>query len=346
MIRGRLPPVQIQITSVEDFAALGREWRALEVRLPGHGFFPSWSWVGCLAEERFPDPVLLRAEEGGRCMGLALFNRRGGRLCLNESGETGLDAPFIEHNAPLAAAGIATALLRAAWGVRGMGRLVVSGAAPRLIEAAGGVAWRRQERIAPFVDLEAVRATGGDPLTHCSANARQQIRRSDRAYGPLVLEAAADVAQALEFFAAMVALHTASWQARGQPGAFATPFLQRFHRALITAAFPRGEVELLRIRAGEAVLGLLYNFRLDGRVHAYQSGFDQAGAGKHGKPGLSSHALAIARAAQAGDAVYDFLGGADRYKLSLATGQVPLLWAELVRPWSALGMVARLTRRG
>ncbi len=341
--------MQIQITRVEDFAALGREWRALEQRLPGHGFFPSWSWVGCLAHERFADPVLLRAEEEGRCVGLALFNRRAGRLCLNESGEGALDAPFIEHNAPLAAPAAAAALLRAAWGVRGARRLVVSGASPALVAAAGGVSWRRQERIAPFVELDAVRAAGGDPLAHCSANARQQIRRSDRAFtaaGPLVVEAAADVAQALEFFGALVALHTASWRARGQPGAFATPFLQRFHHALITAAFPRGEVELLRIRAGEVVLGLLYNFRLHGRVHAYQSGFDPAGAGKHGKPGLTSHALAIARAAAAGDAVYDFLGGADRYKLSLATGQAPLLWAEMVRPWSPRGIVARLARRG
>jgi CelD/BcsL family acetyltransferase involved in cellulose biosynthesis len=347
--RGRLGPVQITVTPVQDFAALGREWRALEARLPGHGVFAGWSWVGCLAEERFADPVLLRAEAGGRCLGLALFNRHRGRLCLNESGVPALDAPFIEHNAPLAEPAVAAALLRAAWGVRGARRLVISGAEPGLVAAAGGVAWRRQARIAPFVDLQAVRAAGGDALALCSANARQQIRRSDRFYaghGLLALEAAGSVAEGLAFFDALVVLHTESWQARGQPGAFATDYLQRFHRALIAEALPRGEVELLRLRAGEQVVGLLYNLRGAGRVHAYQSGFDHAGAGRHGKPGLSLHAMAIARAAQAGDAVYDFLGGADRYKLSLATGEAALLWVELVQAWSLRGLAARLARRG
>jgi len=336
--------VQIHVTPVHDFAALGRDWRALETQLPGHGFFPSWSWVGCLAEERFPDPVLLRAEEAGRILGLALFNHRRGRLCLNESGEAGLDAPFIEHNAPLASPEVAARLLRAAWDVRGARRLVLSGLAPALLGQAGGVALRRQERPAPFVDLAAIRAAGSDPLALCSANARQQIRRSGRFYaaiGPLELDVAADAAQGLAFFDALDALHTRSWQARGKPGAFATPFLQRFHRTLIATGVPRAEVELLRIRAGGTVVGLLYNLRLGGQVHAYQSGFDHEGGGRHGKPGLTSHALAIGRAARQGDAVYDFLGGADRYKLSLATGQVPLLWAELVRPWSLLGIAAR-----
>ena len=86
--------------------------------------------------------------------------------------------------------------------VRGARRLVVSGAEPALVAAAGGVAWRAQERIAPFVDLAAVRAAGGDPLALCSANARQQIRRSERFYaglGALRLEAAEDVAQAVVF---------------------------------------------------------------------------------------------------------------------------------------------------
>jgi CelD/BcsL family acetyltransferase involved in cellulose biosynthesis len=341
--------VQITLTPAPDVSKLGREWRALEQRLPGPGFFAGWSWVGCLAAQRFADPVLLRAEEAGVCVGLALFNRHRGRLCLNESGEAALDAPFIEHNTPLASPRVAAALLRAAWGVRGVRRLVLNGADPALVAAAGGIAWRRQERIAPFVDLEAVRQAGGDPLALCSANARQQIRRSDRVYaglGPLFLDVAGSVPEALGFFDELEALHTASWRARGQPGAFATPFLQAFHRALITEALPRGEVELLRLRAGDRVVGLLYNFRRHGRVHAYQSGFDHAGAGKHGKPGLTLHAMAIARAARAGDAVYDFLAGADRYKRSLATGEAPLLWAELVRPWSWHGVAARLLRRG
>jgi len=339
--------VRIHQTRIESFATLGEEWRALEARLPEASVFQGWSWVGCLAHERYPDPVLLRAESGGRTVGLALFNRAGGRLCLAESGEAALDAPFIEHNAPLAAPEAVAPLLDAAWRLRGMRRLVLNGVAPAVLEAAGGVAWRRQKREAPFLDLAAVRAAGGDPLALCSANTRQQIRRSDRAYatrGALRIEVASTPAEALGFFDALLPLHAATWQARGRPGAFATPFLQRFHRALIAEAVPRGEVWMTRVQAGAEVLGVLYNLRRGGRLSAYQSGLDHAGAGRHEKPGLTSHALAIGHAVAAGEAVYDFLAGADRYKLSLASGSAPLWWAELVRPWSLAGVAARLRR--
>jgi CelD/BcsL family acetyltransferase involved in cellulose biosynthesis len=331
--------VQIHLSPVEDFQALGRMWRQLEPEVAGHGFFQSWSWVGCLAEARYPDPVLLRAEQDGRLLGLALFNRRGDRLYLAESGNAGLDAPFIEHNAPLAPPAIGAALLRAAWGLRGVRRLVLSGVAA---EAPFGTAWRAQRREAPFADLNALRAAGGGALSLCSANARQQIRRSDRSYaarGPLTLTCLADP---LAGFAAMLPLHERSWAARGKPGAFASEWMRRFHGALIRTAQPRGEVELLRIDAGDHEIGYLYNFRHGGRVHAYQSGFDLAGAQRHEKPGLTSHSLAIGRALAAGDSVYDFLAGADRYKLSLSQGSQDLWWVELVRPWSWRGVAARL----
>lgn len=340
--------MRVHLTPVESFATLGAEWRALEAALPGCSFFQSWSWVGCLAEERFPDPVLLRAEAGGRTRGLALFNRARGRLCLTESGDATLDAPFIEHNAPLAHADAMAPLLRAAWEVPGVRRLVVNGVPPDVVAAAGGVPLRQQERAAPFLDLAALRASGRDPLEAFSANTRQQIRRSDRAYaarGALWVEAAETPARALEFFDVLLPMHTATWQARGKPGAFATPFLQRFHRTLIADGAARGEVRMLRVTAGMVDVGVLYNFRRGGRVHAYQSGLDHAGATRHEKPGLTSHGLAIVDAMAAGEDIYDFMGGADRYKLSLSSGIAPLWWAELVRPWSVWGLVARLRGR-
>jgi len=102
---------------------------------------------------------------------------------------------------------------------------------------------------------------------------------------------------------------------------------------------PQGGVELLRIAAGARVLGYLYHFRRDGRVLAYQSGFDYAGAGPHEKPGLTCHALSIARALAMGERVYDMLAGAERYKQSLvprnADATSMLHWVEMgtLRSW-------------
>jgi CelD/BcsL family acetyltransferase involved in cellulose biosynthesis len=341
--------VQIEIATVTSFEALGTAWRELEATGAACSFFQSWTWIGCLAEERYPDPVLLRANSGGRLLGLALLNRRHGRLCLAESGEPALDAPFIEHNAPLLAADagpeVEAALLRAAWRVPGVGQLVLGGVPPHLPGLAGGIAWRWQVRPVPLVALGPVRAAGGDYLAGLSANSRYQIRRSARryaAFGALRLDRAGTLPEALEWLEALAALHGETWRARGRPGAFADGFAQRFHQALVARAQPRGELDLLRVTAGERVVGYLYNFRLRGRVYAYQSGLDHAGAGPHGKPGLTCHAMAVERAIAEGAESYDFLAGPDRYKRSLANAETALVWAELVPRWSARGVVARL----
>jgi CelD/BcsL family acetyltransferase involved in cellulose biosynthesis len=339
----------VAITPVHDVGALGTLWRDLEAKAGPIPPFRTWTWVGCLAAERFADPWLARAEVDGRVVGLALFNRRAGRFCLAESGDPVLDAPFIEHNGPLLAADtgpeVAAALLRAAWSAGGR-RLVLSGVGEELAAAAGGVALRRQTRPAPFVDLARVRQAG-DPLAHLSANTRGQVRRSLRRFaeaGEVVLARAETEAEALAWLDALIALHQRSWQARGKPGAFADPFMRRFHHALVARALPHGEVDLLRLSAGDTVLGYLYNLRRDGHVCAYQSGLDPAAADSHRKPGLVAHVLAIGRAAGEGACLYDFLAGEDRYKRSLATGSRDLVWTELVRPISPLGLAARLRR--
>lgn len=350
-------PPRILTDRVDSLAALGEEWRALEAAAEAPSFFQSWSWVGCLAAERFPDPLLLRAVAGGRTIGLALCNRRGGRLHLTESGVPRMDRLFVEHNAPLlsaeAPAGLAAGMLGAALGLPGTRRLVLAGVPPALLAAVPGTVLRRQDRPAPRVELAALRAAGQGYRASLSRNARHQLARSLRRYGergPVTLARAATLAEALSWFDAMVALHGADWRRRGLDGAFADPWIRRFHHALIAEAFPRGEIDLLRVAAGAEAIGYLYNFRLRGWVHAYQGGFDRAGADPHMKPGLTCHLLAIEAALAEGAATYDFLAGAARWKASLGNAVVPLAWAECVRRGSPLGLLARarqvLARRG
>lgn len=332
-----------------DLDAVGEEWRALEARA-APSFFRSWTWVGCRAAERFPDPWLLRAERGGRTVGLALLNRRRLRLWLGESGEAALDRVFVEHNGVLLAAEAADLLapcLAALLACRRPVRLAGVDAAHLAAAREAGTVRVRRESPAPYVDLAALGPAPEAWHAGLSANTRQQLARSRRSLGPVTLTRAATVAEAWAFLDALAGLHQATWTARGRPGAFADPAFRRFHRDLLARAVPRGEAELLRIDGAHGPIGYLYNFRYRGRVLAYQSGFDYRGGGKaarpnHAKPGLTCHEAAIAQARAEGALVYDFLAGADRYKTSLANAAVPLYWLDAAATASAAGLALRL----
>lgn len=183
----------------------------------------------------------------------------------------------------------------------------------------------------PYVDLARVRETDGGYLALLSRNTRSQMRRCYRAYetaGPVELSAAADTQQALDLFAELVDLHQASWARRGRPGGFDAEYLRSFHRDLIRRRFDSGEIQLLRVTAGGAVVGCLYNFIWNGHVLFYQGGLSEA-ADKHMKPGWLCHAEAITHNARAGHNVYDFLAGDAQYKNSLATDRHRIVWMRL-----------------
>jgi CelD/BcsL family acetyltransferase involved in cellulose biosynthesis len=337
----------ITVSGVPDFAALEAKWRDLEAR-SNASFFQSWTWTGCLVEQRFANPVLVEASENGRTVALALFNRVGDKLYLGESGDPTLDDIFIEFNGVLSEAGREVALtlscLRAARLSLWRGRLALSGVNATTLAAAPqtGAVRRVRDRPAYFVEF----GFGRDAfLQRRSANTRQQLRRSDRDYakaGAISIERAQTVAQAYAFLDRLAELHQASWVARGQPGAFANPSFARFHRALIACGLERGEIDLLRIAAGPQTIGFIYNFRYRGESLAYQSGFNHTDAGPHSKPGLTCHHQAIQFAAQWGADRYNFLAGDDRYKRSLADRSENLHWIEVASPYSPQFQMLRL----
>jgi CelD/BcsL family acetyltransferase involved in cellulose biosynthesis len=327
-------PLLIGVAPVGDFAALGARWRDLEARADA-SFFQSWSWTGCLVEERFPDPVAVIARRGGRVVGLALFNRRRRwfgrtRLYLGETGDTALDAIFTEHNGFLLDRDEPAATINAM--LHGLAQAgfcrVVLGGVDQITCLAAHAASARLRLRASRPSWEA--AVGQGFLGRRGANTRQQINRSKRAYaeaGALGLERAEDVDTALAWFNAMAAPHQARWRARGREGAFANPFFARFHTTLITNSFPRGEIEMRRLTLDDATIGYLYNFRHADRLLSYQSGFDYADPDKRRHPGLTAHALAI-EAAGRGVAWYDFLAGDAQYKRVLADRHRALFWVE------------------
>ena len=357
-------PLAVTLSAVTDWEALGTQWRALEARAD-LSFFQSWSWIGCLGRERYDDPVLLEARCDGRTVALGLFNRRRGwlldTLLLHETGDPQWDVLFIEHNGLVIEAG-ADATVRASC-LAASRRATVSGTHSRLLGRrvvlagidsaelstayAAGPIIHKLTRVAPMLDLAALRRRGMGHLDALSANTRAQLRRSLRRYaqlGPLHIERADDAACAHAFLDALARLHQATWQRRGRPGAFANPRFAQFHHALIDRALPRGEVDLLRAAAGSTVIGYLYNFRYRGRALAYQSGFDYADADGQQKPGLTCHHLAIERSLADGCEVYDFLAGNDRYKRSLADGKTTLHWLTLGPVWDPARLASAARR--
>src|SRR6185312_11949206 len=91
----------VRLYPLSDFSELGEIWSAFEQRI-SHSFFQSWAWTGCLAEERFPRPIILEARDGAELRALGLFNLNRElyrtSLWLGQSGNCTLDAPFIEYN--------------------------------------------------------------------------------------------------------------------------------------------------------------------------------------------------------------------------------------------------------
>jgi CelD/BcsL family acetyltransferase involved in cellulose biosynthesis len=331
---------------------LEREWRALETAAEA-SFFISWAWIGTLLNTIPADrrPMLLRGREGGETVALGLLGsattrRRHGLirargLYLNEIGDPQYDVMTIEHNRLLTAADCETRAhdALAAWFAAHGGEadeLYLSGvrhplSAPGLVALGLSLG----ETALPSYSIELGRLAPGDGALDpvLSANARQQLRRAFRhfsAQGALELRRAASEAETQRWFTALKALHVSSWARRNRVHSFTRPFFERFHRRLIERSFAAGAVQMLEARAGERVIGYLYNFYHGGRIYAYQSGFEDADPRE--RPGYVCHALAICEAFRSGMRIYDFMAGRNRLKETFATRCEPMWWQVVRQP--------------
>jgi CelD/BcsL family acetyltransferase involved in cellulose biosynthesis len=338
----------VTIEHAPSVAAVEAAWRQIEDRA-GASFFVSACWIGAWMRAASPHGMLFVASREGRAVGAAVLVRAPRSLRnpwrneyrLHETGDGRVDGLFVEYNSllaerellPAVQGALLSALKREAGtklaAIAGS-RLVVNAATPDFAAAVleqcpGTVIFRRDK--SPFVDLARLRREGTAFLDALSANSRQQLRRARRAFeeaGPLQLERADSVDQAMAFLAALKPLHIARWRALGKPSGFDNPAFEPMLQALISGGVPRGVVDVLRISVGSRRLGYLVNFSYRGVVMNYTSGFDY-GDDRRLKPGLVSHLLAIEHANAAGASSYKFLAGGGRYKESLSTDSEELL---------------------
>lgn len=332
---------EARVERIENVAYVARQWEALEPWCEV-SIFQSSVWVVPWLQEALAhfDVYLVKAEHAGMVIGLGLCVPRRIRrrfvpftaLFINESGPSGVDF-CIEHNGFLLRRGYEreamAAILRSLHRTLTWDELHLRRCSGVVIPMEEMSTLRLRLRIpdttvAPFVDLEKVRAAGGDCLVCLSANRRSQLRRSLRLLqdrGTVDVHAAQNVDQALRYFDDLKTLHQSHWKKKGEPGAFSNPRWEVFHRELIKAGVPNGSAQLLRISAGECVIGYIYSLVRNGYVSMIQSGINYELDGKI-HPGEVCHMLAINWNARKGNLVYDFLGGDMRYKRSLATGVV------------------------
>ena len=345
--------LNISLSPLPERQTLEAWWRELELASNG-SFFTSWSWIGSWLEG-LPETAavaLLVALRDGRRVGLALavnglarvfrrFRVRAWRV--HTAGVEDVDDLAIEYNDFLVDRQGAdeTRLALMQWLLRQTpaSQIEVRGAgAPVRVLAEHpprGLLARLDPLTAYLVSLQKVRAAPQGHLSLLASNLRSQIRRSLKAYGalgPVQVEQAQDLDTALLYLERLRQMHRRSWTDKGVHSGFATDAVaERFHERLIRRAFPRNEVQLLRIRAGDSDIGYLYNFIYRGTVLYYQSGLDYGLVEKHGRPGLVCHVMAIEHNAQLGHTWYDLLAGDYRYKSSLATDQEPMAHCVFMR---------------
>lgn len=345
-----LPPPVVATEPFPGQETLGAWWRGLEAQADARSFL-AWPWVGAFLAETGLKPQVLTARAGERLVGLGLLvqgaeRRHGGLvaprvLFVNQAGDAAQDCVYPEYNGFLVdrdyGAALEARMLAHLAQATPCDEVRLAGVPARYLDhaqATGLAVHLRNDSGAAIVDLDAIRRSGQDYVAQLSGNRRYQLRRAQRHYaerGTLALEVALDVPAALAYLDGLVALHQRYWTGRGQPGAFGPPFALRFHRRLIAEALPMGAVELLCVRAGDEVVGYLYNLVWRGWVGAYASGFAY-GDDPKATPGYVCYQLAIERHLALGSRVFDFLAGESRYKTSLGTPGERLVWFDLQQP--------------
>jgi CelD/BcsL family acetyltransferase involved in cellulose biosynthesis len=333
---------------------LASGWLDLESR-SDHSYFISWGWIGTWLRT-LPatiQPMLLKAMDGDRVVGLAVLTRRDGMrhgmvrsrtLYIHETGDPALDELTIEYNGILCERGsekqaVPACLEYLLAEVRDWDEIVLSGheSVGAFCEFTGPRMTLETKKITPayFVDLKDLRNNNRDYEAAADKKTRYILRRAFREYhsaGEIKATIAGSVQEAEQFFEALKTLHQTHWTAQGLPGSFSNEYFNRFHTELIRTRFESGEIQLLQATAGNEIVGYLYNFLHRGHVYHYQAGMNYSTwSTTASRPGFICHYLAIEHYRLAGGDIYDFMAGDDRYKRELATHNTQLHWIVLQR---------------
>jgi len=184
-----------------------------------------------------------------------------------------------------------------------------------------------------WVDLSVIPKERTDYVGSLSKKTRGHIRRTTKFYetiGEIKLCQASTIEEALDMLENLIALKKLILSKKDLKSSLNEHFI-RHSTALIKSRFESGEIQMLKIQAGDMVVGYIYNFVYRGHVYFYQSGFNYESDNKV-SPGLLSNAEAIVYNARLGNKIYDFLAGDEHYKECFANKKSSMVWMRILRP--------------
>jgi CelD/BcsL family acetyltransferase involved in cellulose biosynthesis len=346
----------VETSVVHDFAAVSKEWRALNEQARAGTMFlsPDWlePWWAQWGGDRKLQLICVR--ESGQLIGfLPLFSeqvRLGGvsvkRVAFVGDGETGCD--YLDA---LAAPGrerevfeeCLSAVQRLAWDLCDLdGLLRESFTAVNLAQrfpnaklTNGVVRDGRLRYVCPHIPLQ---GTYDEYLQNLSR--RENLRRREKwiAKQPgTFTECARTPEEALKATDAFLHLHRARWANDGGSDGVCDERHEAFHRDAIARLAQNGSLRLYTLFCARRPVASVYGVVHQGKFNYYQSGYDPEWASK--SVGLVLLARAVSDAFGEGLSEFDFLRGNEGYKGEWARGE---RWTVQLRLWrGARGRTAR-----
>ncbi|MEP6940817.1 MAG: GNAT family N-acetyltransferase [Rudaea sp.] len=254
------------------------------------------------------------------------------------------DLPFVSGHEEQILLDLADFLLQRGWDRLSLSGYEDSALLARVAALLPAYKIERDSRPAPYVDLTGFKETTVESAL--SGRYRSQMRKCREIYeqtlGAVALTRAETAQQAQAYFDELAQLHNDRWQKKGDEGSFQTPSVVQFHQRIIDRLWDKNAVDLLRIRAGETVVGCIYNFIDRGKVYFFQSGYSYDN-NPNIRPGLLSQLMAIEDYRARDFVEYDFLAGDARYKRMFAKQHRVLHWTAVYRKsiWNRLFFFAK-----
>ncbi|MCS6872705.1 MAG: GNAT family N-acetyltransferase [Anaerolineae bacterium] len=316
----------------EDLKALKQEWEALQQNSANRYLYNSWEWVNLVWQHLCQDDqlwLLTARDAHGALVGVTALLRhafvpiRGTRWCQLSFLAAQVECDHLDfvcaHGQEAAVANAFITRLFAEQ--RHWDRLWLSSipeGSPTLAALQPYLdsgQEQPQPEVCPYISLPS------DWETFLSAvlgqrkrkNYRRDQRRYAEAFGADWSYARAQSAAELStFFEDLVRLHQAKWEALGEQGAFGTPQLKAFHRAVAERFLELGWLRLYRLVIKGEVAAVDYGFAYQSRYYAFAGGWDTRFA--EYSPGDMLTGITIQEAIAEGMREFDFHRGDQPYK--------------------------------